>query len=223
MSDNHIITVPVNGQLQPENQESDLTQKYRAILANNASSGLDLKSLQKKEAQGKANLIASMSEIKTDVFTPLLLDEFSKAMDDVRALDTKIHTLDNLINKTSSEIYEGDDVQAIEVLRLKKECMVSDRFHCNRERADKAKYILDICDQIAYKETFKDKGPKKEDMPGGYGAMMAAMMAGAGAGIANAATDKANAAIKEKAKSKKPKQPRGYNSINPDLEKMFKN
>lgn len=224
MPDNHIITVPVNGQLQPERPESDLAKNFRAILANNARAGLDIKTLQKKEAEGKANLITSMSEIKTDVFTPLLLDEFSKAMDDVKALDTKIHTLDNLINKTNSEIYEGDDVQAIEVLRLKKECMISDRFHYNKERADKAKYILDIYDQIAYKETFKEKGPKKEDVPGGYGAMMAAMMAaGAGAKIATDATNKANDAIKEKAKSKKPKVPRGYNSINPDLEKLFKN
>lgn len=219
MSDNHIITVPVNGQLQIKNNDSDLTNRFLSILSKNANSGLDLKKIQKKEMETKANLVVSMSEIKSDVFTPTLLDEYTKVVDDIKDFDNKISTLESKIKTISNQIEDSLDIEELSLLKLKKDELVSDRLYCKKERSNKADYMLEIYDQFAYKETFKEKNFKKDEPPDVMSAMMAAMMAGAGVGIANAATDKANDIIKEK--TKKNRNHKNYNTINPDLKTMY--
>jgi len=106
--------------------EPSLKDKYMGILQANANRNLSQKQIEIENAKNKANLISSVSQIKSEVFAPNLLEDYSKLEKDILELEEAIKNNLSAITYLENDILEAGTVEEMELSKAKKVYLIQE-------------------------------------------------------------------------------------------------
>lgn len=212
LNGNEINSIEMSNTLEVSNELS-LKDKYMGILQANANRNLNQKQIEIENAKNKANLISSVSQIKSEVFAPNLLEDYSKLEKDITDLEEAIKNNLSAITYLENDILQAGTVEEMELSKAKKSYLIQENRLKREEIERKMELKLKILDNFDFKGTFKEA--KKGINPEGEGFMgMLGAIAGVSAGVS--ATMTANN-IQNGNKQKKKKG----NTINQDILNLY--
>ena len=209
---NEINSIEISPTLEVSNELS-LRDKYMGILQANANRNLNQKQIEIENAKNKANLISSVSQIKSEVFAPNLLDDYSKLEKDITDLEEAIKINLSAINYIENDILQAGTIEEMELLKAKKSYLIQENRVKREEIERKMELKLKILDNFDFKGTFKEARKGINSDGEGFMGMLGAI-AGVSAGVS--ATMTANS-IQNGNKQKKKKG----NTINQDILNLY--